>query len=231
MSKLRKLPTSLLFVFFFLFFISLPSFAATIIYEYDALNRLHTVNYGNGFLETYDYDATGNRTSLNVADIVSPTGTITSTQITLINGNATISGTASDLGSGIQTVEISFDGGQTWQTVTTHASDWSTWSYTWATTPGIYEVRVRVTDNGGNTQVSSHAITILPTLYASFTGYGLWKHDGTAWTQLAPENPENIAASGSFLYGDFGNSGIWMWNGNAWSRLAPENPDSMAVSY
>jgi len=59
-----------------LFFSSLPSFAATITYESDALNRLQTVNYGNGSLETYAHDGTGNRTSLAIAagqaDVVGP---------------------------------------------------------------------------------------------------------------------------------------------------------------
>jgi hypothetical protein len=41
-----------------LFFSSLPSFAATITYEYDALNLLQTGNYGNGSLDTYAHDGT-----------------------------------------------------------------------------------------------------------------------------------------------------------------------------
>ena len=46
---------------------SLPSFAASIIYTYDSLNRVTSVDYGNGFAENYTYDSAGNRLSLEVS--------------------------------------------------------------------------------------------------------------------------------------------------------------------
>jgi hypothetical protein len=67
-------------------------------------------------------------------------------------------------------------------------------------------------------------------LYADLGSLGLWKHDGTSWIKLAPENPEAIAASGSILYADLGSFGLWKHNGTAWSKLAPENPEAIAVS-
>ena len=44
------------------------------------------------------------------------------------------------------------------------------------------------------------------TLYVDFGASGLWKWDGTAWTQLTSANPENMVTSGSTLYVDFGAS-------------------------
>ncbi|MBO9709878.1 MAG: RHS repeat protein [Caulobacter sp.] len=38
--------------------------AATVKYGYDALGRLVTVDYGDGKVVTYTYDAAGNRTSV-----------------------------------------------------------------------------------------------------------------------------------------------------------------------
>ena len=62
-------------------------------------------------------------------------------------------------------------------------------------------------------------------LYADLGTLGLWKHDGTSWSKLAPENPEAIAASGSTLYADLGTLGLWKHDGTSWSKLAPENPE------
>jgi hypothetical protein len=140
---------------FLLFFTSPPSFAATITYEYDALNRLQTVNYGNGYPEAYIYDNVGNRTSFTIGDTTSPTGGIDSTNITLSDGNATISGTASDLGSGIYTIEISIDGGE-WITL----SNATNWSYAWPAALGSHDISVRITDYGWNTYWFSTGITV-----------------------------------------------------------------------
>jgi len=100
-----------IFTFFVLLSTFSPSFAATITYQYNALNRLESVNSGNGCLETYTYDGIYNRTSLTVEDVEPPTATIISNQIIISDGETTISGTASDPGSGVQKVEIFFDGG------------------------------------------------------------------------------------------------------------------------
>ena len=67
-------------------------------------------------------------------------------------------------------------------------------------------------------------------LYADLGTLGLWKHDGTSWLKLAPENPEAIAASGSILYADLGALGLWKHDGTSWSKLAPENPEAIAAS-
>ncbi len=41
--------------------ISIPTFAVTVQYTYDSLNRVTKVDYSNGFVEEYTYDAAGNR--------------------------------------------------------------------------------------------------------------------------------------------------------------------------
>ena len=63
-------------------------------------------------------------------------------------------------------------------------------------------------------------------LYAYFTGYGLYKYDGSAWSYLHPSNPASMAA-GRNLYAYFSGSGLWKYDGSAWSYLHPSNPTSM----
>jgi hypothetical protein len=59
---------------------------------------------------------------------------------------------------------------------------------------------------------------------------GLYKWDGTAWSQLTPANLENMVASGSTLYADFGTLGLYKWNGSSWAQLTGSNPAKMAIS-
>ena len=61
-------------------------------------------------------------------------------------------------------------------------------------------------------------------LHADLGPLGLWKHDGTSWSKLAPENPEAIAASGSILYADLGTLGLWKHDGTSWSNLPRRTP-------
>jgi len=68
-------------------------------------------------------------------------------------------------------------------------------------------------------------------LYADFGANGLWKWDGSVWSQLTPGNPEGMAASGSLLYGDFGANGLWEWDGSAWSQLTPGDPENMVAGF
>jgi hypothetical protein len=67
-------------------------------------------------------------------------------------------------------------------------------------------------------------------LYASFSGFGLWKWDGSAWSLITSDKPQNMVASGATLYGDFGTLGLWKYDGGSWSQLTPDNPETMAAS-
>ena len=61
---------------------------------------------------------------------------------------------------------------------------------------------------------------ISATIYGDFASSGLWKYDGSAWTQLTTINPILMASSGPLLYGDFGPPyGIYKYNGVIWSQL------------
>lgn len=83
-------------------------------------------------------------------DLTAPTVTITSPAngATLTtNTPVTISGTASDVGGTLVGVEISVDGGTTWQLVNGVAS----WTYSWTPTlPGPATIKVRGYDDSGN---------------------------------------------------------------------------------
>jgi hypothetical protein len=65
-------------------------------------------------------------------------------------------------------------------------------------------------------------------IYASFTGNGIYKWDGT-WTQLTPGNPVSMVTSGTNLYASFAGNGIYKWDGT-WTQLTPGNPVSMVAS-
>jgi hypothetical protein len=83
-------------------------------------------------------------------DTTYPSLNIQTTLPNWIKESVILTGTSEDKGSGLSKVEISIDGGQTWQSVTGLTS----WSYTWDTTKssnGMHEMIVRVIDNAGLT--------------------------------------------------------------------------------
>jgi hypothetical protein len=60
---------------------------------------------------------------------------------------------------------------------------------------------------------------------------GLWRWEGTAWTQLGAANPENMVISGTTLYADYEASyGLQRWDGSAWTQIAKADPENMVVS-
>jgi hypothetical protein len=81
-------------------------------------------------------------------DTVYPSLNVQTTPPNWISNSIALNGTASDNGSGLSKVEISTDGGQTWQPVIGTAS----WGYTWNTqnSPnGMRDIHVRAMDNAG----------------------------------------------------------------------------------
>jgi hypothetical protein len=70
-------------------------------------------------------------------------------------------------------------------------------------------------------------------LYGRFTGGGIWKWDGSVWSQVTPNDPTDIEASGRKLYGNFGTgAGIWMYDEDSsiWSQITPNSPTDMVAS-
>jgi len=94
-------------------------------------------------------------------DATPPSSTITSPIAgELIGGlqNYTVEGTASDgTGSGVSVVEVSTDGGQTWNAAAGTAS----WSYSWALpADGAYTVISRAADIAGNTEAPGPGVLV-----------------------------------------------------------------------
>ncbi len=67
-----------------------------------------------------------------------------------------IEGTASDDGAGVQYVEISTDGGQTWE----QASGSVQWTYVWQLQEGLFEVQSRAVDELGNAETPKPPVFI-----------------------------------------------------------------------
>ncbi len=106
-----------------------------------------------------------------VPDTTPPTSAITApTSSDHPTGGVTynITGTATDNtgGSGVQKVEVSTDGGNSWTTTgvtdTSGAGSWATWSYNW-TPPleGTFTIKSRATDNAGNVETPGAGVTVI----------------------------------------------------------------------
>jgi hypothetical protein len=67
-------------------------------------------------------------------------------------------------------------------------------------------------------------------LSASFTGYGLYTWNGSAWTQINATIPANMVASGLDLYANFTGYGLYKWNGSVWIQLNAVSPANMVAS-
>lgn len=93
------------------------------------------------------------------ADLETPSSSITDPAPgdTLSGSSYTIHGTASDSGSGIARVEVSTDGGETWQL----ASGTTSWTYSWTLpTSGLHQILSRAVDNQGNSELPSAGVTV-----------------------------------------------------------------------
>jgi YD repeat-containing protein len=140
------------------------SAASGINYSYDSLNRLTNVNYGNGSVISYTYDAAGNRLTYSGAvanDTIAPNISITSptTASSYTNTTATInlSGTASD-NTGVTFV--------TWQNYSGGigvASGTNSWSITGIPLKyGVNSISVTAYDAAGNSSFADLVVTFSP---------------------------------------------------------------------
>ncbi|MDT0213272.1 DUF4082 domain-containing protein [Rothia sp. ARF10] len=119
--------------------------------------RQATINlFADMGVQPYALGYTGLVTAVGSTDTTAPTSTITSPVNGLSVGDGTavtISGTASDAGGGtVAGVEVSTDGGTTWQ----RANGTTSWSFTWVAHGNpTTTIRVRSVDDSGNIETPS----------------------------------------------------------------------------
>jgi hypothetical protein len=167
----------------------------------------------------------------DVADSTPPTIDITSPA----NGAAmpsetfTISGTASDPGSGLAKVEVSLDGGATWN----DASGTSSWTFSvTGPLPGAVNIVARATDNAGNTATDS--IQVTTPIAVTIETKGLNGQTLRMWTAIDPPNagpqsgfaPNTVTApAGNFVVTvhDYGSIKFDHWSDGSTARTRTLN--------
>ncbi|RKS02408.1 DUF4082 domain-containing protein [Flavobacterium sp. 102] len=94
---------------------------------------------------------------INVNPPVSVIGSPVNNSILPQNSQVTISGTASDTDGAVAGVEVSVDGGTTWNV----AVGMTNWSYSWIpTAQGLVTIQTRAFDDNGNIETPGEGITI-----------------------------------------------------------------------
>jgi len=92
--------------------------------------------------------------------------------------SCTVTGTASDASSGMQSVEVSMDGGSSWS-FTNYSS--GTWSYDWGfAANGEYLLKSRGTDNAGNVEIPGAGVSVT-VFNKTLTNPELTHYDWDAW--------------------------------------------------
>lgn len=118
----------------------------------------------------------------------------------------TIAGTGSDVGAGIDKVEISFDDGS-WKSVTT-TNGYTSWTYNWTDCiEGLHTIKVRALGKAGNTTSSStYSVivdTVSPTLPADFRLFNISNTPATVFAtylDFAGSSDETSGVKGYELY-------------------------------
>jgi hypothetical protein len=95
-----------------------------------------------------------------VRDTIKPTVVVQAVSGTVVR-NVTLSGSATDSGTGVAGVAVSVDGGHTWRPAATAGNSWT---YAWQAPAqsdfAAFPVRVRATDGAGNVQVQPVTLTV-----------------------------------------------------------------------
>lgn len=165
-------------------------------YFYDSLNRLTNVDYGNGSVISYTYDAAGNRVAYSGAvsgDATAPSISITSptTSPSFTNGTATlnVSGTAAD-NVAVTLVTWANDRGGIGTATGTNI-----WSIPGIPLKyGVNNLSVTAYDAAGNNTTATLAVTFAP---------------GSGGTSITTNNVFSDNFSGNVI-----NSSVWSWWGN-----------------
>ncbi len=175
-GKREVLLAGRLFILLLLAMLRWTTTAAQVQYSYDSLNRLTNVDYGNGSLIGYTYDAVGNRLTYSgtaANDTTAPTITTPPQTQTAVSGN-TISFTVAATGSGPLTYQwqVSTNGGGNWTNLSNNAT-YAGVQTTTLTLNGLivamnrYQFRA-VVSNGASSSTPSAAATL--TVNATFSG-------------------------------------------------------------
>ena len=154
-----NLPTLLLFS------VTSPVFAMDINYQYDSLNRLTRVDYGDGQqIIEYSYDNAGNILSSNitVSDQFPPSLSISSPidGATLSTNTLVISGTASDAGRGGSGITSVLVNGQAATGAIAATSTTANWSLETTLSYGANSLTVVASDGSPFNNKSSQTINI-----------------------------------------------------------------------
>ena len=111
-------------------------------------------------VEVVDHDHTGywEQRGWSQTAVVHTMSRIDTPTATVLGSDAAIGGIAFAGLRGIRRVEVSVDGGSSWQQATLRPADnafsWTLWGFEWQTDPGDYEVLVRAVDGTGALQTS-----------------------------------------------------------------------------
>lgn len=140
-------------------------------------------------------------------DIVAPTSIVTSVSggtTTLLSGvPVVISGTASDSGGVVASVEVSLDGGQTWH----RAQGTGTWNYTWTpSTAGPHTILSRAVDDSANRETVAAGFNVSVQLTATATtglvaAYGFDEGSGSTLGDSSGNNNVGVISGATFVPG------------------------------
>jgi len=202
--------------------------AVTASYTYDAVNRLVFVEYGDGTAMEYSYDSAGNRTKVSALspDATPPTTTASPPGGTY-NAYQSVTLTCNDgTGWGCDHVYYTTDG----TTPTTSSPIYAEPIAISTATTLMFFGKDRA-GNSGAVNTETYVFDYTPsgsTLYASFTGYGLYSWNGTTWTNINIL-PVSMTASSSTLYAAFTGYGLIQWDGSTWTVINATLPVSMVA--
>ncbi|MFZ6711025.1 Ig-like domain-containing protein, partial [Undibacterium sp. TC9W] len=146
-------------------------------------------NSGTAFSQAYVLDTTAPTTTIATATFSADTGT-SGTDFITKTAAQTISGTLSSNMVTGDIVEVSLDNGSTWTNATTTVGQ-STWSLSGTTLSASSTLKVRVTDNAGNSGLTFSQAYVLDTTAPAAPS----TPDMTAATDTGVSNTDNITAN------------------------------------